>query len=246
MGGVAATAAAMTLMLPIAASTAHAATADVNVGELVKFSDHEGSTGGGEFGVMKGPNFNTDSFRTFCVQTSEFLDFSSYFKVGNISTSSVVLTPHTLEAGTAFLYTKFRDGTLADYNYSANTQAHIDSANALQLAIWALQGQSGGSQNAYYYYALDAVDLDSSLSNVLNVYGDTNLWNNGVTNFGIGGVRIANMIYSDANGTNGVNAQDQLVLVPTPTASYAGMGLLSGLACVGLLKKRRTTRNQLD
>jgi hypothetical protein len=197
---------------------------DVSVGDRIRFFDREGTTGGGEFGVAKHPNFGDELFRTFCVQTSEFMDFNADgFIVTGVSDHSV-LGGVSLSSGAAYLYWKFRQGNLPDYVYTPGTSAHITEANKLQKAIWYFQGQSGGANNSYVTLATDA----------MNAGGTTDEW----VGKGIGNVRIMNLTWATTrSGFNaGDDAQDQLVLVPTPTGITAGAGLL---AAIGVYSKRR-------
>lgn len=225
---IAATAAAV-----VALSGAAFAGSDLNVGDRIRFIDQPGSPGG-EFGVAKTngtTQLGSELFRTFCVQRNEFLDFSvAGFFVQNISTSSVVAGASVLTPETAFLYTQFRQGALPGYDGSAA------KANDLQAAIWYWEGESGGSNNAYAKYAKDAVDADSTVTSG-NTFGDGNQW----VGMGIGNVRIANLVWATTRSgfQAGSDAQDVLVLVPTPEAAGAGLSLLAALGVVGYVKRRR-------
>jgi len=214
----------LTIILVLAvAATARAGT-DVSVGDRIRFFDREGTTGGGEFGVAKYSNPGTELFRTFCVQTAEYMDFhADGFIVTGVSDHSV-LGGVPLSSGAAYLYWKFRQGNLPDYVYAPGTAAHVTEANRLQRALWFFQGQSGGENNSYVALATDA----------MNVGGTTDEW----VGMGIGNVRIMNLVWATSrSGFNaGDHAQDQLVLVPTPTGVTAGAGLL---AAVGIYSKRR-------
>lgn len=203
-------------------ATSHAAV-DLTVGDKIVFFDREGSTNGGEFGIAKYNSINqtvgSELFRTFCVQVNENMAFwnssqkKNWFNVVGISAYSVAgNTP--LSPKTAFLYTEFRAGTLAGYQYLSNTTSrlneHISDANMLQKAIWYFQQQitfssAGGASNVYI-----------TLAN-----------NSGWT--GIGDVRIANLTWgANTKGVQvGKNAQDQLILVPIPAPLAAGLSLLA-------------------
>jgi hypothetical protein len=195
------------------ASSAFAGTVDVKVGDILKFTD-------GALGVGTGGEFNADNltngagvdFITYCVQTTEFLNFSNQFKVVGVSTQSLVDNV-PLAQETAYLYTQFRNGTLPNYGTNA-------AADALQAAIWHFQGQAGGALNAYTTLASAAVSGGS--------------WS------GIGNVRIANLVWHTAllpNFPVGTPAQDVLVIIPLPPAVFAGLGLL-GVVAVGQIRRR--------
>lgn len=197
--------------MAFAGSTPVLAGDPVSVGDLIYINDREGSTPGGEFGVatsLGGP----DLFRTFCIQRDEPIDFANPFVITGISTIALE-QGDPLDYRTAWLYTQFRAGTLPGYNYTPNSLARVESANALQQAIWYIE-----QEQAIVYTPLAQYFVD--LAN-----------NSGWT--GVGQVRILNLRY-----VTGAPAQDLLVLEPVPEpASMALAGL--GLAAVMKLRRRK-------
>lgn len=185
---------------------------DVQINDIVRFADGLGSTNGGEFNATNISN-GSSTFRTFCVQLAENLDFSNPFRVAGIGFNSVVLNGNINPTGalapeTAYLYTLFRAGTLPNYG-------SVASANDLQNAIWHFQGQgnSGGATNQYGLLATAATS------------GMNPTWT------GYGNVRILNMVYANGGG----NAQDVLALIPLPTGGMLALAGLGGLA----IRRRR-------
>jgi hypothetical protein len=146
-----------------------------------------------------------DSLQTFCVQADEF------FHPGDTLTAvvnTVIVQGHNgdpsnpLDPRTAFLYSKFRDGSLAAMGYDYAPAARPDSAGDLQEAIWFLQGESGGVSNAFVAAANIAVASGGEWFGV-----------------GLGNVRVLNLFNPD-----GSNAQDQLTIVPgVPGATALGL-----------------------
>ena len=186
----------------------------VNVGDLIILSDSWGSTNGGEFTVtVIGSDY---SFQTFCVETGEYLAFGKQFKVVGISTAAVWggVDPggDLLDPETAYLFSNFAAGTLADYEYTPG-DGRVASADLLQRAIWYLEGESGGVDNEYVELA--------------NGSGWTD----------IGNVRVLNLEWAVDYGSYkiGDRAQDILVTVPEP-----GILILLGIAmsAVGLAARR--------
>jgi len=187
---------------------------DVNVGDYIKFWNGPGSPGG-EFGVYSAsatPSTYADvDFITFCLEKTEFLNFSATFYVESISQyameGGVGPSGDELDEETAWLYWNFRMGTLSAGSYTYNGTA--SSANALQAAIWKFEGEIttslSGEAKAYYDAAAAAVS-------------GANGWRNN------GRVAVMNLLWNDENGKI---AQDQLILTPEPTGLILlGMGLI--------------------
>lgn len=183
----------------------------INVGDIIHLYDGPGNTGGGEFKVYKG---GTYLFDTFCMERYEYFSFGQPLTVAGISDRAIWggIGPggDLLDPKTAYLYTQFRSGTLTGYF------GNEASANALQLAIWHIEGEwttaLAGLALAFYN--------DAVLAN----------WQ------GIGNVRVLNLV----NASGGL-AQDQLVMVPEPsTLLLLGVGLI-GLGLLGRKKFRTKT-----
>jgi hypothetical protein len=200
----------------------------IHVGNSIKFADAPGTTGGGEFLVtISNGSTVLDSFITFCLQRTEYIDYSTTFKIGGINTYAMTdpvanggnasgydyISPHT-----AWLYTQFRAGTLSGYEY--NTANRWQSANHLQNAIWYFEGEiTNQSTNPFVVLATQAV---------------ANGWT------GIGNVRAMNLFFP-----SGGEAQDQLALAP-PTAQQvpepATLALLGAGVGVGVWRRFRKQR----
>ena len=127
----------------------------LNVGSQIRIENGPGSPGG-EFIVRKSTDFSpavltpeplANAFKTFCVQTQESLGFGPIYTVGGISTSSTLLGGTALNFDTAGLYKEFMNNVgAASFDFfgvvgATYTNGSASSANALQWAIWELQGQ---------------------------------------------------------------------------------------------------------
>jgi hypothetical protein len=208
-------------------TTAHAY--PVSIGQGIKFYDGPGNTNGGEFRVYDYSDINstTELFRSFCLETDEFLSYGNQFIVGDISTEarsggSGGPSPDPLDARTAYLYHNFYWRTLDKYAYdSISTGEFTDrnaSADALQKAIWHFEQEVGfaGVDNFYTRLAQNKVSSGE--------------WS------GLGDVRVINLV--DASGNQ---KQDQLTVAPVPepaTMLLLGTGLI-GLAGMGRKKFRK-------
>jgi hypothetical protein len=183
-----------------------AAQADsVGAGDFVKFTNRPGSPGGEfQLTVYDTPGGSpVDQFITFCLQMTEYMDFTSTFKVQSVSTQTDDLpSGDPLDQRTAYLYAQFRNGSLSGYNYGPGGAGDETSANLLQNAIWYFEGENVGNQsyNPFVQAANNAV-------------------NNGQWS-GLGNIQVLNLFYQD-----GRRAQDQLTMVPEPsTLTLLGSG----------------------
>lgn len=212
--------------------SAGAATADASplvVGDDIHVLNGPGTTGGGEFTIVVD---EATSFISFCLQQTEYINFTDDFNVDGISEYAVsdptsrggesVTGRDYLSAQTAFLYTQFRQGTLSGYNYAGSDRWL--SANYLQYAIWMFEQEIAmQTSNPFVKLANEAITLGT--------------WS------GLGDVRVMNL------SLNGVESQDQLMLlepgreitaVPEP-ASLLLFG--SGVSFAAMVRRRRAAKS---
>jgi hypothetical protein len=210
-------------LITLLAGAAMADAAPLTAGNEIHVLDGPGNTGGGEFTIVVD---STTSFVSFCLQMTEYINFTSAFKVDAISTFAVSdpvlnggdpldLYRDPLSDQTAFLYTQFRAGTLTDYSYSGFN--HQASANSLQKAIWMFE---------------EELPMVASNPFVMLANSAMGTWS------GLGNVRVMNL------SRNGQEAQDQLMLVPgrdiTEVPEPASLILFgSGVSLAGMARRRQ-------
>ena len=198
---------------------------------------------GGEFGAVS-VSGSLGNFETFCLEQNEHISFGNTYDyrintgavqggVGAAATDpNTGLTMDNLSVGTAWLYSQFRAGTLANY-FTANRNAN---AGVLQNAIWGLEGEVAYNAGNVYIAAAKAAlsltdaqvqaDATAGLYNVVAL----NLFN------GAGYTTVHNPQGLPFN----VN-QDVLGVVPEPTTVIAGALLLLPFAASTLRKVRRNS-----
>jgi len=213
----------------------------VFVGAAIRLYDGPGNNGGGEFNADVSPFGTPYDFITFCLQRNEYFTYGQTMYIGGI-TDYTVAGYDPISAETAYLYTQFRSGTLANYAFSSNvsyggvTYNRTGTATALQLAFWYLEGEVTRSSTGAFLDAYNSASLGTSaLADYYIALANASGWT------GIGDVRVLNLYgsYSASAGFSG-HRQDQLVIygVPEPgTLSLLAVGLLGA----GLVRRRRAS-----
>ncbi len=113
-------------------------------GDIITLANGIGDTNGGEFNLSKSGTF---LFKTFCLEANETISFGTPYKVGSIDTGAILGGQggpiDQVDVRTAYLYYHFAVGNLQGYTYGKAA-----SADALQNAIWYIEGE-GGVNNAF-------------------------------------------------------------------------------------------------
>lgn len=198
---------------------------------LTRITDYY-SGSGGEFQLTPNQDLTNligqvGPYSSFC------LEYGEHVSMGNVYDVSLAIEAISgghndgapgpqggdpLDPMTAYLYTQFRAGTLAGYDYDPQGD-RVASAGALQDVIWYLEDEAGkgwtdgdhSRQDQFYTAALNSGWTDIGNVRVLNLYAEGHL------------------------GDPEYYQQDQLAMVPIPGAILIGA---FGVGMLGCLRRR--------
>jgi hypothetical protein len=192
------------------------------------------------------------TFQTFCIGSQvNFYPGSTYnYQISDtVQPASGVGSPGYVTWGTAYLYSQFLTGALGfggNTTTPASTSAALQLNDALQVAIWTLQGQS--LSGIAFSGSVNTSDVNAFLADALNAASTAGVSDGSDAN-GAFGIYALNMYSGDTY------AQPELVQVPgtrlppTPVpepgtvfaGAFAGLMLLApiGRNMLGKMRKQR-------
>ncbi|MFW5653118.1 MAG: hypothetical protein ACOC0P_03655 [Planctomycetota bacterium] len=185
-----------------------------------------GHTATGKFGASEG------NFISFCLERDEFVTEGTTYNV-QIGTSASNGgfgggNPDPLDERTAFLYTKFAEGTFADdfnaWSGSTFEFTYLDTYDGeiLQDAIWIIEDEK----------PLKRGDDDRAFQDEIIAWAEQAVADGGEWfGRGLGSVRVMTLTNLD-----GTPAQDMITIVPLPMPVALG---LAGLFGVGIMTRMR-------
>ena len=191
----------------------------LKVGDVITLHNGPGTTNGGEFIIKEN---GTVIHNTFCLERYETFSYGQELSIKGINDYATAGGGGAADGKdyisdeTRYLYYHFFIGDLIDYNFnddSSMAMTRVESANALQYAIWMLENEmTYNSANHYIKIVNSAMDIDG--------------WTAGIDR-----VKVLNLFKAD-----GSNAQDQLTVVPEPGALLSLGIILLGLG--GITRRR--------
>ncbi len=177
----------------------------------------------GHYSALTSNQGNTrNTFQSFCLELNEDIKANTVYnvaisdeaKAGGVGGATG--GEDEISKGTAWLYSQFAKGTLAGYDFAGTVAERKASASILQYAIWMLEDEKAYNASNIYIQAAIAMfgDLATAKADSEGAYN----------------VKVLNL----TDVTNGALRQDQLVVVPIPSAVW-----LFGTALMGLVGVRR-------
>ena len=107
----------------------------VEVGDLVRFKSSTGTLGGGAFVVDDVTDPTVADFLSFCVQVTQYINYSDNFRVAGITDyADDAAGNDAVGSETTWIMSNFSRGLLGAY-----------TSNDIQWAIWQLEGEKGTS-----------------------------------------------------------------------------------------------------
>jgi len=173
-------------------------------------------------------------FQSFCLERNESLspgvyNWSVSDSAHNGGVGGATNGADPISAATAYLFGIWWHGGLTDFGGSGNSydysfgSGRVASATQLQRAIWVLEEELASNQ--IDHSSLGWIWAQAALSAVGN-------------STDIGNVRVLTLTTS-----SGTASQDILVLVPIPPAAMIGLGMMSAMGVVGLIRRRKNRSN---
>ncbi|MCC6661209.1 MAG: hypothetical protein IT437_10020 [Phycisphaerales bacterium] len=181
------------------------------------------------YGGETGPG---GSFQTFCLERNAPINLGGGIS-GNANLFDFTLSaaahsggvgggsPDPISAGTAYLFTMFRNGTLSNYSFNGTAAERRADADSLQIALWTLEDEYTGQPPANAQATAWLAEAAAAVANG-SIWGDT-----------IGDVRVLSL------WQGGNDFQDMLTIIPLPPSVWMGLASLAG---IGVLQIRRRAR----
>jgi hypothetical protein len=199
---------------------------------IINWVDPHGTDG--EFTMTAtGGQLNGATFKTFCIETSEYIGYPTCgpynYTITDAASGQGTDKSDPLSIGAAWLYSQFRAGTLADY-YNTDPTTYILNQNTLQAAFWWLEDETQPSGFPYDLSNINGNKFLIAANNALHFYTSGTLLklkdDAGANNYGVKVLHLTTL--------DGGRAQDQLCYVPDGGVTMALFGFaILGLSAVG-------------
>lgn len=232
---------------------------------------YAGETGmASDVGLPGSSSSSYKSFQTFCLELNEVVDLEgnnpaperrvdvAIENEANFGGNNLQ-SPDPISAQTAFLYTQFRRGTLAGFNYTNLSTSNDDSidtrrntSRAMQLAVWALEQELDQNPNVsgnQYEVLSNPANFNANFIKTNVIFNTTNsgfsTWQRNLAAsfidaaFASGWTDVGNVRVLNYNRVNGQPGQSFLTLVPLPAGGWMGLGLMGAAAMASIVRRRK-------
>jgi len=185
----------------------------IEAGDWVHFNGSLGTLGGGAFKIHDVTDSAVADFRTFCVQETQYINYSADFRVGSITDHADDASgPDPIEPETAWIMSNFSRGLLGAF-----------SSDDIQSSIWKLEGETS------VYWGNSAALIGAAHLAILGG------WSND-------GVKVLNLFWANGTPAQDQLVYMPDSVTTTAAVPEPGTIVLLGTGVAAAIRRRRRSR----